>query len=103
VPSALGELNFDIIYWAGIKNADGMCRYPYEEVQQIGTDMVKIDIVKTICSSIFFPPYIETLPTSRINIIEATESPQIPMAHIEMREIDKIKDKMKQFRGSGEL
>jgi hypothetical protein len=89
--SALGEFNFDIIYRAGIKNADadGMSRYPYEEVQQNGTDMVKIDnkIVKTICSSIIFPPYIETLPTTSINIIEATESPETPMAQIEMREI----------------
>ena len=89
--SALGEYDFDITYRAGINNADadGMSRYPYERLVKDEEDMIQVEdnVVKVICSSIVFPPYIETLPAASINIVEVTEDPGTPMAQIEMREI----------------
>ena len=89
--SALGEYDFDITYRAGINNADadGMSRYPYERTVNDKEEIIQIEnnVVKVICSSIVFSPYIETLPAANINIIEVTEDPGTPMAQIEMREI----------------
>ncbi|XP_060579942.1 uncharacterized protein LOC132736753 [Ruditapes philippinarum] len=40
---------------------------------------------KTICNNMNFIPYIETLPTAYINILEVTEDFGTPMAQIKMR------------------
>ncbi|XP_053372981.1 uncharacterized protein LOC123532109 [Mercenaria mercenaria] len=88
--SALGEYDFEILYRPGINNADAdaMSRYPHEKVLLDNEEMMTIDnsVVKAICGAITVP-YIETLQSMNINIIDVTEDPGQPMAQIEMREI----------------
>jgi hypothetical protein len=76
--SALGAYDFDILYRDGVKNADAdeMSRYPYHNIIQDETDMIKIEnnIVKTICNNMNYIPYIDTSATANINILEATEN-----------------------------
>lgn len=79
--SALGEYNFDIVYRAGLKNgdADGMSRYPYQEISDDQV-CVKDQTIKAVCSSLNCTP---------LNIIEVTDSPSLPLAQIETRELRK--------------
>ena len=93
--AALGTYNFEIRYRPGVKNgdADALSRYPFEKVVEPDKDnntqeFVKLDedTVRVICSPLV-SPYIDTLPTMNLNIMEATEDPSVPMAQVEMREI----------------
>ena len=56
-----------------------MSRYPYERLGKDEEDMIQVEdnVVKVICSSIVFPPYIETLPAASINIVEVNRGPRI--------------------------
>jgi ribonucleotide reductase alpha subunit len=87
--SALGEYNFDITYRAGLKNADAdaMSRYPHEKLKE-DEEKLRIDnnTIKAICSCLT-SSYIETLPISSINIVEAIEDNGQVLAQKELREI----------------
>lgn len=65
-----------------------MSRYPFERVTQNEEVITKIDdsTVKTICSTIQVPPYIEVLSAS-LNIIDITETSGQPLAQVEIREL----------------
>ena len=46
-----------------------------QSIKVVEANIIKIgnDVVKAICNNIIYIPYIETLPTANINIVEATE------------------------------
>lgn len=93
--SALSGFNFDLKYRAGSKNtdADAMSRLPYLDKQQPESkgDNTYLTIdestVKSICGANTYLPYIDTIPTCSINIVEVTEDSGVPLAQIEYREI----------------
>lgn len=87
----LADYDFDIIFKPGRKNgdADGMSRYPHEMVKEENEEHVKIkdETIKAICSNVQGIPYVETLPSCNINIIEATDTLGQSLANVEVREI----------------
>lgn len=89
--SALSHYSFDLTYRSGLRNgdADAMSRYPYDETNEESTRLDE-NTVKAICSPMVVPAFIETLPTSDINIVEVTEDVGRPLAQIEMREIRRM-------------
>jgi len=91
--SALGQYDFDIYYRSGLKNndADGMSRYPYnKETDEDNTEWVVMEdqAVKAVCK-VITTPYIESMPTNSINILEVFEEPGQLLAQKEMTEIRK--------------
>ena len=51
-----------------------MSRYPFEK-EETGVEQIPRDTIKAVCNSIVQIPYVETLPSCDINIVEATEIP----------------------------
>ena len=107
--ATLSDYDFKIFYRPGLSNtaADVLSRYPTTE----DTDGISIDnniedsenikaetedivekciesrTIKAICKTIHVTPFIEVLPSSSINIVEATDSPGHDLAQIELRDI----------------
>ena len=72
--SALSHYSFDLTCRSGLRNgdADAMSRYPYDETNEESTQLDE-NTMKAICSPMVVPAFIETLPTSDINIAEVTK------------------------------
>ena len=63
-----------------------MSRYPHDKISQ---DEVKLEdqTAKAVCGFVNVPPYIETLPSGLLNVIEVTEAQCQLVTQVEMREI----------------
>jgi len=92
--AALGEYDFDIIYRPGSSNADadGLSRYMLVDDDIQGTNAKEMAImdsssIKAICKIIHCNPLVDVLPASEINIVDVTDTPDQPMAQIEMTEL----------------
>ena len=89
--SSLGHFSFDIVYRAGHRNndADGMSRFPYEQLTAADQDRIKItdQTVRAICSSLVCSAYIDTLPAMSINLVDVIDDSGQVLAQKEMREI----------------